>query len=68
MNSHLRKLSEDIKNNREDFRPISAAIKHPNLFKFTNNKTNQNTEFPNLFAKKNQENNKKFPNTIVEKV
>lgn len=68
MNNHLRKLSEDIKNNREDFRPVSAAIKHPNLFKLAIIKANQKTEFPNLFAKKNLENGKKFPTTIVEKV
>jgi hypothetical protein len=70
MNSHLRKLSEDRKNNKEDFRPISASIKHPNIYKFGNSKAGFKGDFPNLFAnsKTINENNKKFPNTVSEKV
>jgi len=70
MNNQLRKLSEDRKQNKEDFRPISASIKHPNIFKFNNTKAGNKLEFPNLFAsnKSINDGNKKFPNTVSEKV
>lgn len=70
MNSHLRKLSEDRKNNREDFRPVSAAIKHPSIYKFGNTKGATKIDFPNLFqnSKTLNDSTKKFPNTITEKV
>jgi hypothetical protein len=70
MNNQLRKLSEDRKQNKEDFRPISASIKHPNVYKFNNTKAGNKLEFPNLFAsnKSITDGNKKFPNTISEKV
>lgn len=66
MNDHLRKLSEDRKNAKEQFRPSSACIKNPNIY--NSNKTKGN--FPNLFTNKKalNENTKKFPNTISEKV
>lgn len=68
MNNHLRKLSEERKNNKEEFRPISASIKHPNLYKLNN--TKGKADFPNLFSNQKtlNENNKKFPNTVSEKV
>lgn len=70
MNNQLRKLSEDRKQNKEDFRPISASIKHPNAYKFNNSKAGNKFEFPNLFAnnKSITDGNKKFPNTVSEKV
>lgn len=70
MNTQLRKMSEERKNNKEDFRPISASIKQPSLYKYYNNKNPGKNEFPNLFAnlKSINEGNKKFPNTVSEKV
>ena len=68
--NHLRKLYVEMNSNKEDFRPISASIKHPNLYKLTSAYTKTKNDFPNLFANKKTliDNNKKFPNSISEKV